>query len=58
MPLSSHLYEGRVGSPAFDVKYYLDRYPDLKQAYGTNYKAATEHGLNQGLPIEGRIGAP
>jgi hypothetical protein len=41
----------------FDARFYLDRYPDLKAAYGTNYQAATQHWLTQGLPVEGRAGS-
>jgi pimeloyl-ACP methyl ester carboxylesterase len=41
----------------FDAKFYLDNYPDLKAAYGTNYQAATQHWLRQGLPVEGRAGS-
>ena len=42
----------------FDAHYYIDRYPDLKAAFGTDFEAATQHWLNQGLSVEGRIGSP
>jgi hypothetical protein len=49
--------EGRRGSSEFDVKFYLAAYPDLQAAFGTNYGAAFDHWVNQGLPNEGRRGS-
>jgi hypothetical protein len=41
----------------FDADFYLQHHPDLKAAYGTNYKAARDHWLRVGLPVEGRRGS-
>ena len=41
----------------FDVQFYSDTYPDLKQAFGSDFSAATEHWIKQGLPNEGRRGS-
>jgi hypothetical protein len=41
----------------FDAAFYLQQYPDLKAAYGTNYAAARDHWLRMGLPVEGRRGS-
>jgi hypothetical protein len=41
----------------FDVQFYLNHYGDLRNAFGTNYTAAVDHWLNQGLPNEGRRGS-
>ncbi|MBC8554129.1 MAG: trypsin-like serine protease, partial [Candidatus Brocadiales bacterium] len=51
------IYEGRQGSPYFDVKYYLQNNYDLKQAYGNDYYGAFTHWLNNGI-YEGRQGSP
>jgi hypothetical protein len=45
-----------TGLFVFDAKFYLDKHPDLKAAYGTNYQAATQHWLRHGLS-EGRVGS-
>ena len=45
--------EGRMSSPAFDVNDYLNRYADLRNAFGTNRRAALNHWLANGIN-EGR----
>jgi hypothetical protein len=55
--MTNGLPAGKRGSLEFDVKYYLARYSDLAAAFGTNYLAAADHFLNQGLPCEGRQGS-
>jgi len=50
------VYEGRQGSPYFDVNYYLQRYPDLQQIFGNDYYAAYTHWLYNGI-AEGRQGS-
>jgi subtilisin family serine protease len=53
-----HTVTSRLDDPGvFDAAFYLQQYPDLKAAYGTNYGAAREHWLRAGLPIEGRRGS-
>ena len=42
-------------SPVFDADYYLDKYPDLKAAYGDNDEAALQHFVQFGMK-EGRQG--
>lgn len=42
-------------SPVFDADYYLDRYPDLKAAFGDNDEAALQHFVYFGMK-EGRQG--
>lgn len=49
------VYEGRQGHPGFHSKQYLDKYSDLKQAFGQNYYQAAAHYLTNGYG-EGRIG--
>jgi hypothetical protein len=49
------LKEGRQACGSFHVRQYLDRYPDLKQAFGNNFIAAANHYLQHGL-AEGRLG--
>ena len=44
-------------SREFDVQFYLNHYADLRAAFGTDYRAATDHWINQGLPAEGRRGS-
>jgi len=46
----------RRGSREFDVQFYLAKYSDLQAAFGTNYTAALDHWINQGIG-EGRQGA-
>lgn len=46
--------EGRTAHPTFEVRTYLSRYEDLRNAFGaTNYKAATQHWVMNGIR-EGR----
>jgi len=47
------VYEGVDYSAVFDATYYLDRYPDLKAAFGTNASAAFDHFVKHGI-YEGR----
>jgi V8-like Glu-specific endopeptidase len=54
--LTNGIYEGRQGSETFDVNYYLQKYPDLQQAFGNDYYAAFTHWLNNGI-YEGRQGS-
>jgi len=50
------LREGRQGHPNFSPKCYLNRYPDLQNAFGaTNYSRALDHYLYHGIN-EGRDG--
>lgn len=61
--LSNHyntygIKEGRIGSEAFDVAYYLNHNQDLKNAFGAgNYTAAYNHFLTYGAK-EGRDLSP
>ncbi|MGZ3240692.1 MAG: lectin, partial [Burkholderiaceae bacterium] len=49
--------EGRQGSFEFSARDYLNRYPDLQQAFGpNNYAAALDHWLTSGIN-EGRQGS-
>ena len=43
-------------APVFNAAYYLDRYPDLRLAFGTDEDAAFTHFLNCGMK-EGRQGS-
>lgn len=45
--------EGRIAIYVFDPQYYLNKYEDLKAAYGTDYEKAFEHFLTYGMN-EGR----
>lgn len=54
---SSGFNEGRRASLEFDVRDYLNRYPDLKRLYGDNFGAALDHWVNHGM-AEGRQGSP
>ncbi len=56
-PSEACSYSPAIASREFDVRFYLNRYGDLKSTFGTNYTAATRHWLNQGLPVEGRRGS-
>lgn len=51
--LSVGIPEGRQGSPKFHVRKYVEKYGDLKAAYGTNFKQAVIHYSMFGIP-EGR----
>lgn len=49
------VHEGRQATSPFHTQQYLDRYPDLKQAFGNNFTAAIYHYLTRGIS-EGRVG--
>lgn len=51
--VSHGIKEGRVPSPAFDPKWYLENNADLKNVFKTDYKAAYEHFCKHGIK-EGR----
>ena len=61
--LKNHYYtcgikEGRVASFVFDPVYYLNKFDDLKNAFGANgYEAAYNHFINNGMK-EGRTASP
>lgn len=48
-------YNGIDYSSVFDAEYYLNRYPDIKVAFGIDYRRAFEHFINNGI-AEGRQG--
>lgn len=48
-----YLYEGIDYSLVFNAEYYLNKYADLKKAFGTNGNAALQHFVNCGMR-EGR----
>ena len=56
-------YDNPVSIPSdikpyvFDAKYYADRYPDLKAAYGTDETKLYQHFINYGIE-EGRCASP
>ena len=52
---SSGAKEGRNANASFSVREYLENYDDLRKAFGTNYIAAIEHYVNNGIS-EGRAG--
>jgi hypothetical protein len=52
---NSGLYEGRQAHPAFHTVQYVQRYGDLKNAFGYNYQALANHYINNGV-AEGRFG--
>lgn len=49
----NYIYQGVDYSAVFDEYYYLDRYSDLRAAYGSDGEAAFAHFLNYGMK-EGR----
>ncbi|MDE7061874.1 MAG: hypothetical protein K2O73_01340 [Lachnospiraceae bacterium] len=49
----SYLYQGVDYSDVFDEYYYVDRYPDLKAAFGSDSEAALAHFVQNGMR-EGR----
>jgi hypothetical protein len=52
------IYEGRMGSAAFDARTYLASNPDVAQAFGPgNFPAAVQHFLEHGIH-EGRASSP
>ena len=50
---TSTIYKGVDYAPVFDAKYYLNRYSDLKSAFGNDYAAALKHFVEYGIS-EGR----
>lgn len=52
---SSGAKEGRNANASFSVREYLENYEDLRKAFGTNYIAAIEHYVTNGIS-EGRKG--
>lgn len=52
---SSTIYNGVDYSAIYNYDYYIEHYPDIKDAYGANKKAALSHFLNTGMS-EGRQG--
>lgn len=53
--IQTGISEGRQGSEKFHVKKYVEKYSDVKNAYGLNYKKAVIHYSLYGIP-EGRSG--
>ena len=54
---SATVYGGVDYSAVFDAAYYLNRYPDLKKAFGNNAQAALKHFVSYGMN-EGRQASP
>lgn len=54
-PLS--VYNGVDYSKVYNYKFYIDKYPDLKKAFGNNDYAALQHFVTRGMR-EGRQGSP
>jgi len=52
--LGHGIKEGRKSNRSFDVKQYLANYPDLRKAFGTDYRRAALHYFNNGI-VEGRV---
>jgi hypothetical protein len=50
------LDRGLRASRAFDVKFYLEKYPDVGRANGNDYRKALEHWVTYGIN-EGRQGS-
>lgn len=53
--LTYGIKEGRRAHPNFSVRRYIEKYPDLQDAFGINYKPALEHFVQMGRQ-EGRSG--
>ncbi len=49
-----YIYNGLDYAPIFDAEYYLGKYADLRQAYGTDGAKALQHFVNWGM-AEGRV---
>jgi hypothetical protein len=47
-----------VLSRGFDAAFYVESYPDLRAAFGSDRQAAARHWTDIGLPSEGRRGSP
>ena len=56
-PAETWYHEGREYSPIFDAEYYLNKYPDLKAAFGDDHEAAFNHFIVHGMK-EGRQASP
>ena len=52
---SNHARDGIDYSPVFNAREYLEKYPDLRNAFGNDELAAFEHFLTKGMD-EGRVG--
>lgn len=52
----NYTYGGLDYSPVFDAQYYLNKYPDLAAAFGSDYAAAFIHFIQNGM-AEGRQGS-
>lgn len=48
-----YTYNGMDYADVFDAQYYLDRYPDLREAYGSDYANVFKHFIDYGM-YEGR----
>lgn len=55
--LDHGMEEGRIPSPFFNPKFYLQKNADLRDAFGDDYKKATVHWVENGVE-EGRWGSP
>ena len=56
-PAGVYVYNGLDYAPVFNPDYYLNKYPDLKQAFGNNASQAFSHFINNGIN-EGRTASP
>ena len=56
LTLGPNYYNGVNYSAVFDGEYYLNKYPDLKAAFGDDVRAALVHFVNTGMH-EGRQGS-
>lgn len=54
--LKNFIFEGLDYSPVFDPTFYANKYPDLKNAFGTNSTALFRHFCTNGMK-EGRMGS-
>ena len=50
-------YDALTSSSVFDYSFYLETYPDLKEAFGDDEEQAKMHWVNHGI-AEGRTGSP
>lgn len=56
--LKNGIHEGRISSPVFNVRYYLEKNPDLAKTFGKdNFQKAAEHWFTTGRK-EGRASHP
>ena len=56
-PEGIYIYNGLDYAPVFHPDYYVNQYPDLKQAFGTNAELAFQHFVSNGIQ-EGRTASP